>query len=62
MQGTDAKPMAHKQLNNLRPGTEIAAAIFAAFEDYNQEFRNITRRAQRRFEEREWKLGASGSD
>jgi isocitrate dehydrogenase kinase/phosphatase len=32
--------------------------MFAAFEDYNQEFRSITRRAQRRFEEREWKLGA----
>jgi isocitrate dehydrogenase kinase/phosphatase len=37
---------------------EVASAIFAAFEDYNQEFRAITRRAQRRFEEREWKLGA----
>jgi isocitrate dehydrogenase kinase/phosphatase len=35
-----------------------AAAIFAAFEDYNQEFRSITRRAQRRFEDREWQLGA----
>jgi isocitrate dehydrogenase kinase/phosphatase len=35
-----------------------AAAIFGAFEEYNQEFRAITRRAQRRFEEREWKLGA----
>ena len=37
---------------------EVARAIFGAFEDYNQEFREITRRAQRRFEEREWKLGA----
>jgi isocitrate dehydrogenase kinase/phosphatase len=37
---------------------EIADAIFTAFEDYNREFRAITRRAQRRFEEREWKLGA----
>ncbi len=37
---------------------ETARAIFTAFEDYNQEFRQITRRAQRRFEEREWKLGA----
>ncbi len=36
----------------------VARAIFAAFEDYNQEFRAITRRAQRRFEECEWKLGA----
>jgi isocitrate dehydrogenase kinase/phosphatase len=34
-----------------------AAAIFAAFEDYNQTFRTITRRAERRFVEREWKLG-----
>ncbi len=37
---------------------EVAGAIFAAFEDYNREFSNVTRRAQRRFEEREWKLGA----
>ena len=36
----------------------VATAIFAAFEDYNQEFRVVTRRAQRRFAEREWKLGA----
>ena len=34
-----------------------AAAIFTAFEDYNQSFRSITRRAQRRFEAREWQLG-----
>jgi isocitrate dehydrogenase kinase/phosphatase len=34
-----------------------AAAIFAAFEDYNDSFRSITRRAQRRFEAREWQLG-----
>ncbi len=37
---------------------DVAAAIFAAFEDYNREFRSITQRARRRFEEREWKLGA----
>ena len=38
--------------------TEVARVIFADFEDYNEAFRQITRRAQRRFEEREWKLGA----
>jgi len=37
---------------------DAAGAIFAAFEDYNREFRAITQRARRRFEEREWKLGA----
>jgi isocitrate dehydrogenase kinase/phosphatase len=37
---------------------EAAAAIYAAFEDYNGEFRAITRRAQRRFRDREWPLGA----
>lgn len=39
-------------------GAEVAATIFAAFEDYNEEFGRITRRARRRFEEREWQLGA----
>jgi isocitrate dehydrogenase kinase/phosphatase len=34
-----------------------AAAIFGAFEDYNHAFRAITRRAERRFVEREWQLG-----
>ncbi len=34
-----------------------ATGIFAAFEDYNQSFRAITRRAERRFLEREWTLG-----
>lgn len=34
-----------------------AAAIFTAFENYNDSFRSITRRAQRRFEAREWQLG-----
>ncbi|MEO7387509.1 MAG: isocitrate dehydrogenase kinase/phosphatase AceK regulatory subunit, partial [Gammaproteobacteria bacterium] len=34
-----------------------AAGIFAAFEDYNHTFRTITRRAERRFVEREWQLG-----
>jgi isocitrate dehydrogenase kinase/phosphatase len=34
-----------------------AAAIAAAFEDYNDTFRSITQRAQRRFELREWQLG-----
>jgi len=37
--------------------SEAANTIFASFEDYNHEFRSITRRAHRRFEEREWKLG-----
>ncbi|MBM4197249.1 MAG: bifunctional isocitrate dehydrogenase kinase/phosphatase, partial [Gammaproteobacteria bacterium] len=37
---------------------EVAAAIHAAFEDYNDAFRVITLRAQRRFQEREWQLGA----
>lgn len=36
---------------------ETSGKIFESFEDYNQEFRNITQRARRRFEEREWKLG-----
>ena len=34
-----------------------AAEIFGAFEDYNHAFRAITRRAERRFLEREWQLG-----
>ncbi len=34
-----------------------AAGIFSAFEDYNHAFRAITRRAERRFVEREWQLG-----
>lgn len=34
-----------------------AAAICTAFEDYNDSFRSITQRAQRRFEVREWQLG-----
>ncbi len=34
-----------------------AAEIFGAFEDYNHTFRAITRRAERRFVEREWQLG-----
>jgi isocitrate dehydrogenase kinase/phosphatase len=37
--------------------TDIAAVIARGFEEYNQEFCNITRRARRRFEEREWPLG-----
>ena len=36
---------------------DAARAIRRAFEDYNAEFRAITQRSQRRFEEREWKLG-----
>jgi len=34
-----------------------AAEIFTAFEDYNQSFRAITRRAHRRFIERAWQHG-----
>ena len=37
--------------------SNAATTIFASFEDYNHEFRIITQRAHRRFEEREWKLG-----
>jgi isocitrate dehydrogenase kinase/phosphatase len=36
---------------------DTAAVIARAFEEYNQEFRTITQRARRRFEEREWQLG-----
>ena len=41
--------------NNLI--SNAANTIFASFEDYNYEFRSITQRAHRRFEECEWKLG-----
>ncbi|MEZ5564710.1 MAG: bifunctional isocitrate dehydrogenase kinase/phosphatase [Gammaproteobacteria bacterium] len=34
-----------------------AAAIFSAFEDYHRTFGSITRRAQRRFLDREWQHG-----
>ncbi len=34
-----------------------AAEVFAAFQAYNDEFRRITRRAARRFQDGEWKLG-----
>ncbi len=37
--------------------TRTAVAIRTAFEDYNDSFRSITQRAQRRFETREWQLG-----
>jgi isocitrate dehydrogenase kinase/phosphatase len=37
--------------------SDTAAGIVRFFEDYNEEFGAITRRARRRFEEREWKLG-----
>lgn len=43
--------------NNNKLINDAVNTIFAAFEDYNHEFRHITRRAYRRFEEREWKLG-----
>lgn len=41
----------------LMMAAEVAATILAAFEDYNRAFSSITRRARRRFEERDWKLG-----
>lgn len=43
----------------LDPALAIAAAaeVFAAFQAYNDEFRRITRRAARRFQDGEWKLG-----
>jgi isocitrate dehydrogenase kinase/phosphatase len=40
---------------------EAAACIVEAFEDYNDEFGSITRRARRRFDEREWKLAQRDS-
>lgn len=36
---------------------DTAARIVESFEDYNDDFGRITRRARRRFDEREWKLG-----
>ena len=33
---------------------EIAAVIVAAFINYNNDFRKITRRSKRRFETRDW--------
>jgi isocitrate dehydrogenase kinase/phosphatase len=42
-------PKAH-----LRLARQAAAAIFAAFENYEREFQSITRRAKVRFEERDW--------
>lgn len=51
MDGSSHDPAVHAL------AVRTAAAIFAAFEDYNDSFRSITRRAQRRFEAREWQLG-----
>jgi isocitrate dehydrogenase kinase/phosphatase len=51
MDGSNHDPAIHAR------AVRAAAAIFAAFEDYNDSFRSITRRAQRRFEAREWQLG-----
>jgi isocitrate dehydrogenase kinase/phosphatase len=51
MDGSSHDPAVHAL------AARTAAAIFAAFEDYNDTFRSITRRAQRRFEAREWQLG-----
>ncbi|MEM8983748.1 MAG: bifunctional isocitrate dehydrogenase kinase/phosphatase [Pseudomonadota bacterium] len=38
----------------LDKAVDAAAALVAAFERYNRDFRTVTRRAQRRFEHREW--------
>ena len=51
MDGSNHDPAIHAR------AVRAAAASFAAFEDYNESFRSITRRAQRRFEAREWQLG-----
>ncbi|MEZ5562730.1 MAG: bifunctional isocitrate dehydrogenase kinase/phosphatase [Gammaproteobacteria bacterium] len=51
MDGSSHDPAVHAL------AVRAAKAIFAAFEDYNDGFRGITRRAQRRFEAREWQLG-----
>ena len=42
-------PTAHNRL-----ARRAAAAIFAAFEDYERDFQSITRRAKLRFENRDW--------
>ena len=51
MDGSNHDPAVHAL------AARAAAAIVAAFEDYNDTFRSITQRAQRRFEMREWQLG-----
>lgn len=51
MDGGSTAPMAQELARRT------AAEIFAAFEDYNQSFRAITRRADRRFVERAWQHG-----
>ena len=51
MDGSNHDPAVHAL------AVRAAAAICTAFEDYNDSFRNITQRAQRRFEAREWQLG-----
>ena len=50
-------PPDSSSISNDPLASSTAAEIFAAFEAYNDAFRNITRRARRRFEDREWKLG-----
>ena len=49
---SDGQPPADLEL-----ATSTAAKILAAFDDYNAQFSAITRRARRRFMDREWKLG-----
>ena len=51
MDGGNSTAMVHELARRT------AAGIFGAFEDYNHAFRSITRRAERRFVEREWQLG-----
>jgi isocitrate dehydrogenase kinase/phosphatase len=43
--------------NDNKFAVDIADRILASFEDYNDQFRSVTKRASRRFDEREWKLG-----
>ena len=51
MNSSDGQPQADLEL-----ATSAAAKILAACEEYNEQFRAITHRAQRRFVDREWKL------
>ena len=41
------------------PAQRAAAVIADGFDDYNARFSDITRRARRRFERRDWKLAQS---
>jgi len=52
---TDCGP--EQDARRRRLAAESARLIFSSFTDYNNRFRSITRRARRRFDDREWKLG-----